>query len=165
MLGTSKNLAGQDFVAILEDKNHPFFMVQFHPEKNAWEKRSKTMEYLDRSKKIIEIVDSFVLNLIDYARWINNKNLTKCNYRPLDDNKHVYLSYNHLTFPYLGKTFESIYMFPKMSDCLQNCSDKIESMEYQINLFREYSEFRKVYLEKSEKSKVEDTELSAESDD
>lgn len=60
--GTAPN--GKEFIAIVQDKKYPFYGVQFHPEKNTFEKKFNAYKNLDRSQETIEVINSLLSTLV-----------------------------------------------------------------------------------------------------
>lgn len=50
----SSTYNGKEFVAMLENNRYPLFSMQFHPEKNAWEKKRVPYVNLNRSKATVD---------------------------------------------------------------------------------------------------------------
>lgn len=55
ILGTASSQDGEKFVAIIQSKIYPFFGMQFHPEKNSWEKRFKKYYKLNRDANTLAV--------------------------------------------------------------------------------------------------------------
>ena len=55
ILATAKSQNGEQFVAIIQSKIYPFFGMQFHPEKNSWEKRFKKYFKLNRDGSTLAV--------------------------------------------------------------------------------------------------------------
>ena len=58
---------GDEFVALAEYKNYPFYFSQFHPEKHQYEKK-ESYNSLDRSEDTIRLVSSYAFKLASIAK-------------------------------------------------------------------------------------------------
>jgi len=103
-LGTSKNDAGREFIAIAESKKYPIFFVQFHPEKHQFEKR-RAYSPMDRSQDTIQVMTAFIFKMVESVRKYS---------KDYDNIPQLVQSY----FPYYKSpiwspvmSFERIYMF------------------------------------------------------
>ena len=104
ILGTSKTNTGKEFIALLEAKKYPIFMVQFHPEKHQFEKRL-TYKDLDRSEDTIRLMSSFIFKLVESVRQYSY---------PLNDiPKQIQSYFSIYTIPEMSpvQSFERIYVF------------------------------------------------------
>lgn len=109
LLGTSTTLRGENFVAIMEAKEYPFFLAQFHSEKNQFEKRRYYWK-LDRSEKTIRQLSSYIFRFVELIRQKSKqrlpRNLLRVNYRIK-----AYLSYYQTPKNSPVKSFERMYTF------------------------------------------------------
>ena len=69
VIASSTTPYNEDFVAVMEAKDYPFFGVQFHPEKNLYEWKV----FADRSAEGSEVVQIMSNRYIDYARKNSNR--------------------------------------------------------------------------------------------
>ena len=67
LLATSDTDSKRTFVAMAEDRRYPFFAVQWHPEKNLFE-RGPRLQFLDRSTDTVKLLSEIVHKLVDSVR-------------------------------------------------------------------------------------------------
>ena len=69
LISTSKTNYGAEFLSTLEAKEYPFFLTQYHPEKNSYEWRVPAA----RSYNAVRAAQNFINVFISEAR--KNKNV------------------------------------------------------------------------------------------
>jgi len=104
ILGTSKNDAGREYIALLEHKKYPIFFAQFHPEKHQFEKRRSYIP-MDRSQSTIKLMTSFIFKLVNDVR----KNAKS--FEDIPSSVAAYFPYYKMPIWSPVKSFERIYMF------------------------------------------------------
>lgn len=105
LLASSKAANGKVFVALMEGKNIPIYLTQFHPEKNQFEK----IEYLnglDRSPSTLKLLSSYIWRFTGLIRK-KSKVFTP---KEIPEVLHKYFSYKKSARNSPVKSFERIYL-------------------------------------------------------
>lgn len=152
VLGVSTTDDGKKFAAIMEHRFYPFFMIQFHPEKNAWEHRGPVLKTLNRAEKTLQIVNGFMYNFIRYIRFLIDSELSNCGWKEkIGLLSTQFLSWKYSVYPFLGQTYESLYMFPRLRKKELSIPDYTSSAEFQDELYKRYSTLRNKMSESKKK--------------
>ncbi len=113
LLGTSIGQDGKEFVAMMENKNHPFFAVQYHPERSLFEWADR--ENIVKDFSTIRLQSYFAAMFVNEARnnkhrfptraienrWNLNGQYSKLFFGPLEheDEDQGYYMFKHSDFP------------------------------------------------------------------
>lgn len=145
IVGTSVAPNGKEYVAIMQHKKYPFYGLQSHPEKSQFEKKNPSTDIIDRQKETLDVSSNFIRAFVEENRMKRKYEIDSVG---LSTKGQAYLAYNFLQVPFLGTTFESIFMFGKMSDCGEECDKFVSSDDYTDSVYETYKNVRaakKVY--------------------
>ena len=144
LIAISKDSEGKSFVSIIENKNYPFYGMQFHPEKNSWEKRYKKYYKLNRDGNTLAVQNGFVSKIIEWSRKMRNYDFE---FQEYDKRVMNFFSYNFFNFPSFYDIFESLIMLGDMSNCNGDCSKKVISSEMEDHTMKSYQSMRNKFRE------------------
>lgn len=105
-LSTNTDLNGLVFISSYESIKYPFYGLQFHPEKNAFEFVASQAGYVNHSKEAVAVTQYFANFFVDQAR--ENKN----SFSSVDEeDRNLIYNYNPLFYSLLGGNMQQIYVF------------------------------------------------------
>jgi len=76
LLGTSKTDKGVHFIAMMEAREYPFFLTQFHPEKYQFE-LTDYYSLLDRKLSTINLMSAYIFRFVEIIRKKSVKEMPK----------------------------------------------------------------------------------------
>ena len=142
LLATSKTDSGLEFVTIIEHKKYPIFGVQFHPEKNQWERRSDHYINLNREFSTQSVTSSLIRNMVDYIRELKGFSFSDTKAQSTFQKNYFY--YNFQSYP-TNVLFEKQIIANDMSQCknLKDCAEAMYSEKSQDQIYEVYKLMRK----------------------
>jgi hypothetical protein len=139
IVGTSVAANGIEYVAIVKHKTLPFYGVQSHPEKSQFEKKNPKADVINRTKETIDVSSDFIKSWVEENRTTRDYEIDQAG---MSKKAKAYLAWNFLPTPFLGTTFETIFMFTDMSQCDQDCAAIISADAYNDSIYDIYKEIR-----------------------
>jgi hypothetical protein len=131
----------------LEHRFYPFFMIQFHPEKNTWEHRSAGLKNLNRDEKTLQIVNGFMDNFIRYIRFLIDSKLSNCGWKDkIGMLSSQFLSWKYPVYPFLGMTYESLYLFKRLRHRELAIPDYVSRAGFQDGIYHTYAMLRYFFI-------------------
>merc|ERR1711935_316772 len=114
LVATGTTDEGEKFVAMTMSKKYPIFTTQFHPEKNAWEKRRGKYQKLERRPEVIEVLGGWMRNIVRNSRKLRNYEFDFTNLPAEVKNYH---SWNFINYPWNNDLFEGVVLLGDMMHC------------------------------------------------